>query len=79
MNIGQASSASGVTAKMTRYYGSIGLIPRSARRKSGYRDYGPSDVHRLAFIRRAGPRLLHRPDPRPPAAVERRPPQQSGG
>jgi MerR family copper efflux transcriptional regulator len=53
MNIGQAASASGVSAKMIRYYESIDLIPRSARRDSGYRDYGPADVHRLAFIRRA--------------------------
>jgi MerR family transcriptional regulator, copper efflux regulator len=53
MNIGQASNASGVSAKMIRYYESIDLIPRSARRPSGYRDYGPADIHRLAFIRRA--------------------------
>jgi DNA-binding transcriptional MerR regulator len=53
MNIGQASNASGISAKMIRYYESIDLIPPSARRESGYRDYGPSDVHRLAFIRRA--------------------------
>ncbi len=53
MNIGQASNASGVSAKMIRYYESIDLIPRSARRESGYRDYGPGDVHRLGFIRRA--------------------------
>jgi MerR family gold-responsive transcriptional activator of gol and ges genes len=53
MNIGQASKASGVSAKMIRYYESIGLIPRSARRESGYRDYGAADVHRLAFVRRA--------------------------
>src|SRR5829696_5965731 len=53
MNIGQASNASGVSSKMIRYYESIDLIPRSARRDSGYRDYGPADIHRLAFIRRA--------------------------
>ena len=53
MNIGQASRASGVSAKMIRYYESIDLIPRCARRESGYREYGPVDVHRLAFIRRA--------------------------
>jgi MerR family transcriptional regulator, copper efflux regulator len=53
MNIGQASNASGVSAKMIRYYESIDLIPRSARRESGYRDYGLADLHRLAFIRRA--------------------------
>ena len=53
MNIGQASKATDVSAKMIRYYESIGLVPRSARRASGYRDYGPADIHRLAFIRRA--------------------------
>jgi MerR family transcriptional regulator, copper efflux regulator len=53
MNIGQASAASGVSAKMIRYYESIGLIPPSVRRESGYRDYGTADLHRLGFIRRA--------------------------
>jgi Cu(I)-responsive transcriptional regulator len=53
MNIGQASNASGVSSKMIRYYESIDLIPPSARRDSGYRDYGAADIYRLAFIRRA--------------------------
>jgi Cu(I)-responsive transcriptional regulator len=53
MNIGQASTASGVSAKMIRYYEAIGLVPRADRRESGYRDYGSADVHRLRFIRRA--------------------------
>jgi MerR family copper efflux transcriptional regulator len=53
MNIGQASKASGVSAKMIRYYEGIGLIPPSARRESGYRDYASADLHRLGFIRRA--------------------------
>ena len=53
MNIGEASKASGVSAKMIRYYESIGLVPAADRRASGYRDYGPADVNRLGFIRRA--------------------------
>ena len=53
MNIGQASAASGVSAKMIRYYESIALLPPAERRDSGYRDYGEEDIHRLAFVRRA--------------------------
>lgn len=53
MNIGQASEASGVSSKMIRYYEQTGLIPRAARRDSGYRDYNNADVHRLRFIRGA--------------------------
>ncbi|MEO5759446.1 MAG: Cu(I)-responsive transcriptional regulator [Mesorhizobium sp.] len=53
MNIGQASKASGVSAKMIRYYEQTGLIPAADRKESGYRDYSATDVHMLRFIRRA--------------------------
>lgn len=53
MNIGQASRASGVTQRMIRHYEKIGLIPRAARRDSGYRDYSDADLHRLRFIANA--------------------------
>lgn len=53
MNIGQASQASGVSQRMIRHYEKIGLIPRAARRDSGYRDYSDGDVHRLRFIANA--------------------------
>jgi len=53
VQIGELAAASGVSAKMIRHYESIGLLPRPARRDSGYRDYGPADLHRVKFVRRA--------------------------
>lgn len=53
MNIGQAAEASGVSAKMIRYYEGIGLIPAAARTTSGYRSYGEREVNILRFVRRA--------------------------
>ncbi|HLJ71479.1 MAG TPA: Cu(I)-responsive transcriptional regulator [Roseiarcus sp.] len=53
MNIGQAATASGVSAKMIRHYEAIGLLRPAARKENSYRDYGGHDVHELRFIGRA--------------------------
>ena len=53
MNIGQAAAASGISAKMLRYYETIGLIPAATRTEAGYRTYGAQEVETLRFIRRA--------------------------
>jgi MerR family copper efflux transcriptional regulator len=53
MNIGEASAASGISAKMIRHYEHIGLLRQPKRTASNYRSYSGNDVHLLRFVRRA--------------------------
>ena len=52
MNIGQAASVSGVSAKMIRYYELIGLMRPAERTDGNYRRFGLRDVSDLKFIKR---------------------------
>ncbi|MFN3522896.1 MAG: Cu(I)-responsive transcriptional regulator [Phenylobacterium sp.] len=53
MNIGQAAAATGVTAKMIRYYDEIGLVRPAGRSEGNYREYGTREINELRFIKRA--------------------------
>lgn len=50
MTIGAAARASGITAKMIRFYEAEGLLPQADRSGSGFRLYFKEDLRRLQFI-----------------------------
>lgn len=52
--IGELAARTGTTAETIRYYERVGVLPAPARVGGGrYRHYGPADVERLGFVRRA--------------------------
>ena len=53
MNISQAASASGLSAKTIRYYEEIGLTSPAPRGDNGYRFYGEGALGELRFVHRA--------------------------
>lgn len=53
MKIGEIAKAAGVGIDTVRFYEREGLLPKPARRPSGYREYAPDAVLDLRFIKRA--------------------------
>lgn len=53
MRIGELAERAGTTTKTLRFYEQSGLLPAPDRTASGYRDYDPAVLGRLAFVRAA--------------------------
>jgi len=53
VQIGKVSEQTGVTADTIRFYEKEHLLDRSSRTEGGFRLFGPSDILRIKFIRRA--------------------------
>ena len=53
MKIGELARVTGTKSETVRYYEKIGLLRAPGRTEGNYRDYGPEDQERLAFIRQA--------------------------
>ena len=76
MNIGEASGATGVWAKMIRYYEETGLITFAQRSAADYRVYAENYIQTLRINRRAGSGLHGCPDQRPAFVVARPKPRK---
>jgi MerR family mercuric resistance operon transcriptional regulator len=53
MTIGNVSKQSGIGVETVRFYEKSGLIDEPPRTESGYRQYPPSTIVRIQFIKRA--------------------------
>lgn len=53
LTIGDLGKATGTKVETVRYYERVGLLPKPDRSPSNYRSYGPAELGRLSFIRRA--------------------------
>lgn len=51
MRVGEVARQVGLATSAIRFYEEAGLLPEPARTPSGYRDYEPSVIGRLVFIR----------------------------
>lgn len=53
MQIGELARTTSTKVETIRFYEKIGLLPEPGRTSGNYRDYGPTHLARLSFVRRA--------------------------
>jgi MerR family mercuric resistance operon transcriptional regulator len=53
LSIGEVARGAGVGVETVRFYEKEGLVPKPARKPSGYRQYAPDVVRRLRFVQAA--------------------------
>jgi MerR family copper efflux transcriptional regulator len=53
VKIGEVAAEAGVSVQAVRFYERSGILPEPPRSPSGYRSYGPDDLQRVRFVRRA--------------------------
>jgi MerR family transcriptional regulator, Zn(II)-responsive regulator of zntA len=53
MRIGELAERTGVSTKALRFYEEQGILPAPSRTSAGYRDYAPTAVDRVGFVRNA--------------------------
>lgn len=62
MRIGEMARQSGCDVETVRYYEKVGLLPNPSRNDSGYRQYLPTHLERLQFIRHCRSLQMRIPD-----------------
>lgn len=62
MRIGELAKQTGCDVETVRYYEKAGLLPEPSRSDSGYRQYLPSHLERLQFIRHCRSLQMGLPD-----------------
>lgn len=53
MRIGELAACCGVTPTSLRFYESVGVLPEPDRTTAGYRDYAPTAVDHVRFVKAA--------------------------
>lgn len=51
LKIGQVAARAGVSVDTVRYYERVGILPKPARRQSGYRQFDPSAIARIQLVK----------------------------